>query len=153
MQSPADLVQDTYDVTVTVWHNYQVAGEQILGTVTLTVSLNGAVTTLPTIAFVFPTGQFDLAWSIVNASGADTCAAVGANTFAWTVTNQANSQVDTFLFNCADMAAVTEPLPFGTYNATAELRAGTQVLGSVSFTNLALNTSLLVVPSFAFSFN
>jgi len=156
VESAAALVTDRYDVTVTLWHMFELPGEQLLGTVTLTVDLVAPVNQLPTIAFAFSApsgGVFDLAWTIVNASGPDTCAAVGADTFAWTVTNLTSGLTDTFLYNCSDMAVATDPLPLGTYDATAELRAGSQVLGSVSATDLVLDTSLLIVPTFAFSFN
>ncbi len=150
------LVQDTYDVTINLWNNYDSVPNRLsLASTTITVNLVGGVTQLPTFAFTPSFGRFDLAWSIVNASGADTCAAVGADTFEWTITNTANSNVDTFLYTCSDMAALTDnpPIPFGTYNVRARLLAGTTPLGTASANNIAMNQLTVIIPMFAFSFN
>ncbi|HKA88721.1 MAG TPA: hypothetical protein VKE22_13725 [Haliangiales bacterium] len=151
--SPA-LVQDVYDVTITLWNNYDRPSRLSLATATITVTLVGGITQLPTFAFTPSFGRFDLAWTIVNSAGPDTCAAVGADTFEWTVTNTANANVDTFLYNCVDMAALTDdpPVPFGNYNVRARLLHGSTVLGSASASNIAMNRLTVIIPTFAFSF-
>jgi hypothetical protein len=153
--SSPELVQDLYDVTISLWNNYDdMQNRLLLATRTISVGLVGNISDLPLFAFTPSFGAFDLAWTITDAGSASTCGAVGADTFEWTITNVANSNVDTFLFTCTDMAALTNnpPVPFGTYNVRARLKGGSQTLGEASASGLVLNQASLLVPSFAFSF-
>jgi hypothetical protein len=151
------LVQDAYDVTITLWNNYDLPADRVnLASATISVVLVGGISQLPTFAFTPSFGAFDLAWTIVNNTGGpDTCAAVGADTFEWTVTNTTTSLVDTFLYDCADMAALTNnpPLPFGNYSGRARLKGGTQTLGEALVPSATLNSASLQIPTLAFTFN
>jgi hypothetical protein len=151
------LVQDAYDVTITLWNNYDVSASRLnLASRTIQVVLVGGISQLPTFAFAPSFGAFDLAWTIVNnPSGPDTCAAVGADTFEWTITNTSTSNVDTFLYDCVDMAALTNnpPVPFGNYSGRARLKAGSQTLGEATVPSANLNSASLQIPTLAFTFN